>query len=64
MAISPGLLPITAACTGLVLRRPSLVVRGLGTLLAGLSVTCVLAAAVTAVEAFDPTTVVDPTGQT
>ena len=47
MAISPDLLPITAACTGLVLRRPSLVVRGLGTLLVGLSVTCVLASAVT-----------------
>ncbi len=47
MAISPDLLPITAACTGLVLRRPWLVARGLGTLLVGLAVTCVLAAAVT-----------------
>ena len=29
MAISPDLLPVTAACTGLVLRRPRLVRRGL-----------------------------------
>ena len=32
MAISPDLLPVTAACTGLVLRRPRLVERGLGAL--------------------------------
>jgi uncharacterized hydrophobic protein (TIGR00271 family) len=47
MAISPDLLPITAACTGLVLRRRRLVQRGLGALIAGLGVACLLAAAVT-----------------
>jgi len=36
MAISPDLLPVTAACIGLVLRRPSLVGRGLLTLAVGL----------------------------
>jgi uncharacterized hydrophobic protein (TIGR00271 family) len=36
MAISPDLLPVTAACIGLVLRRPRLVRRGLATLAAGL----------------------------
>jgi uncharacterized hydrophobic protein (TIGR00271 family) len=48
MAISPDLLPVTAACTGLVLRRWRLVQRGLGTLILGLAVACSLAAAVTA----------------
>ncbi len=48
MAISPDLLPITAACTGIVLRRPRLVARGLGTLAVGLTVAGVLAAALTA----------------
>jgi len=47
MAVAPDLLPVTAACTGLVLRRPRLVRRGLASLLAGLGVACVLAAAVT-----------------
>src|SRR6478609_690529 len=47
MAISPDLLPITAACTGLVLRRRGLFRRGLVTLAAGLLVTSVLAGAVT-----------------
>jgi uncharacterized hydrophobic protein (TIGR00271 family) len=47
MAISPDLLPITAACTGLVLRRWRLVRHGLGTLIVGLSVACVLSTAVT-----------------
>jgi uncharacterized hydrophobic protein (TIGR00271 family) len=46
MAISPDLLPVTAACTGLVLRRWGLVLRGLTTLLAGLGVACVGAAAI------------------
>jgi uncharacterized hydrophobic protein (TIGR00271 family) len=46
MAISPDLLPITAACTGLVLRRPRLFGRGLGALLLGLAVTCLLAVVV------------------
>jgi uncharacterized hydrophobic protein (TIGR00271 family) len=47
MAISPDLLPVTAACTGLVLRRRRLVGRGLATLVLGLAVACVLAIAVT-----------------
>ena len=47
MAISPDLLPITAVGTGLVLRRRRLVGRGLLTLVSGLAVTGVLAAAVT-----------------
>ena len=47
MAISPDLLPVTAACTGLVLRRWRLVIRGLGALVLGLAVTCVLAIGVT-----------------
>jgi uncharacterized hydrophobic protein (TIGR00271 family) len=46
MAISPDLLPITAACTGLVLRRRRLFQRGLGTLVLGLAVACLFAAAV------------------
>jgi uncharacterized hydrophobic protein (TIGR00271 family) len=54
MAISPDLLPITAACTGLVLRRRRLVEQGLLTLALGLGVTGVLAAAVTGfLELFD-----------
>ena len=47
MAISPDLLPITAACTGLVLRRRGLFRRGLVTLAAGLLVTSAFSAAVT-----------------
>jgi uncharacterized hydrophobic protein (TIGR00271 family) len=47
MAISPDLLPITAACTGLVLRRRRLFQRGLGTLVLGLAVACLLAIVVT-----------------
>jgi uncharacterized hydrophobic protein (TIGR00271 family) len=46
MAISPDLLPVTAACTGIVLRRPRLVERGLGTLIIGLAVAGVFAVAV------------------
>jgi uncharacterized hydrophobic protein (TIGR00271 family) len=46
MAISPDLLPVTAACTGLVLRRWRLVRRGLGTLIGGLAVACLLATVV------------------
>jgi uncharacterized hydrophobic protein (TIGR00271 family) len=49
MAISPDLLPITAACTGIVLLRPRLAARGLGALAAGLGATFLVAAAVTAV---------------
>jgi len=47
MATSPDLLPITAACTGIVLLRRRLVLRSLGALLLGLAVTALLAAAVT-----------------
>jgi uncharacterized hydrophobic protein (TIGR00271 family) len=46
MAISPDLLPITAACTGIVLRRRRLVRRGIGTLALGLATTWLLALAV------------------
>jgi len=47
MAVAPDLLPITATCTGLVLRRPRLIRRGLLSLLVGLGVACIFAAAVT-----------------
>src|SRR5208282_932434 len=47
MAVAPDLLPVTAVCTGLVLRRPRLVRAGLGSLVIGLGVACVFAAAVT-----------------
>jgi uncharacterized hydrophobic protein (TIGR00271 family) len=54
MAISPDLLPITAACTGLVLRRWRLFVRGLGTLIVGLAVVGLVAACVVVLfKAFD-----------
>jgi uncharacterized hydrophobic protein (TIGR00271 family) len=48
MVVSPDLLPATAACTGLVLRRSVLIRRGLVSLAVGLAVACLLAAAVTA----------------
>jgi uncharacterized hydrophobic protein (TIGR00271 family) len=47
MAMSPDLLPITAACTGLVLLRPRLVRRGLTSLVLGLAVVGIVSAAVT-----------------
>jgi uncharacterized hydrophobic protein (TIGR00271 family) len=47
MAVSPDLLPVTAACTGLVLRRPRLIRNGLASLLIGLTVAGTLAALVT-----------------
>jgi uncharacterized hydrophobic protein (TIGR00271 family) len=47
MAVAPDLLPITAACTGLVLRRGKLVRQGIGSLLLGLAVAGLFAAAVT-----------------
>jgi uncharacterized hydrophobic protein (TIGR00271 family) len=47
MAVSPDLLPITATCTGLVLRRRRLIRRGLVSLLLGLGVACIFAALVT-----------------
>jgi uncharacterized hydrophobic protein (TIGR00271 family) len=46
MAISPDLLPVTAACTGLVFRRPRLVERGIGTLTVGLGTAGLLAVVV------------------
>src|SRR5215831_18267108 len=54
MAVAPDLLPITAACTGLVLRRGRLFGRGLAALVLGLGTACILAAAVTAfLDLFD-----------
>ena len=54
MAISPDLLPITAACTGLVLWRPRLVWRGLGSLFVGFAVAGMVAAAIAALlDLFD-----------
>ncbi len=47
MAVAPDLLPVTAVCTGLVLRRPRLIRAGLASLLIGLTVACLFAAAVT-----------------
>jgi uncharacterized hydrophobic protein (TIGR00271 family) len=47
MAVAPDLLPVTAACTGLVLRRPRLIRQGLVSLVVGLGVACALAAAAT-----------------
>jgi uncharacterized hydrophobic protein (TIGR00271 family) len=49
MAVSPDLLPITAACVGFVSRRGRLVRRALATLVVGLGVTCLTAALVTVV---------------
>jgi uncharacterized hydrophobic protein (TIGR00271 family) len=46
MAISPDLLPVTAACTGFVFRRLRLVRRGLATLAIGLGVASAFAALV------------------
>ena len=46
MAISPDLLPVTAACIGLVFRRPRLVWRGLATLAAGLGTAALFAVVV------------------
>jgi len=48
MALSPDLLPVTAACTGIVFRRRRLFVRGLAALLVGLFVTGMLASIVAA----------------
>jgi len=48
MAISPDLLPVTAVCTGVVLRRRRLVLRGLGVLVVGLGIAGIFAAAVAA----------------
>ena len=51
MAISPDLLPVTAACTGIVFRRRRIFVRGLAALLVGLVVTGTLATIVAALFA-------------
>jgi uncharacterized hydrophobic protein (TIGR00271 family) len=48
MAVSPDLLPITAACVGLASRRGRLVQRAVATLALGLAVTCLTAALLTA----------------
>jgi uncharacterized hydrophobic protein (TIGR00271 family) len=54
MAISPDLLPVTAACTGLVFGRSALVRRGLLALAAGLATAGLLAVAVGGLlDAFD-----------
>jgi uncharacterized hydrophobic protein (TIGR00271 family) len=49
MAVSPDLLPITAACVGLVGRRGRLVARALVTLAVGMGATCLTAAVLTVV---------------
>jgi uncharacterized hydrophobic protein (TIGR00271 family) len=49
MAVSPDLLPITAACVGLVSRRAQLVRRALVTLAVGLGATCATAGLLTVV---------------
>jgi uncharacterized hydrophobic protein (TIGR00271 family) len=49
MAVSPDLLPITAACVGLVSRRGLLVRRALVTLAVGMGATCLTAALLTLV---------------
>jgi len=48
MAISPDLLPLTAACTGVALLRRRLALRGLGALVAGLATTGAVAATLSA----------------
>jgi uncharacterized hydrophobic protein (TIGR00271 family) len=49
MAISPDMLPITATCTGIVLRRRRLALRASLTLIIGLAVAGVVAGAMTAI---------------
>jgi uncharacterized hydrophobic protein (TIGR00271 family) len=49
MAVSPDLLPITAVCVGLALRRRRLIRRAFLALAAGLGVACLIAGALTAV---------------
>jgi uncharacterized hydrophobic protein (TIGR00271 family) len=54
MAVSPDLLPITAACVGLVSRRGRLVVRALVTLAVGMAATCLTATGITLIlDLFD-----------
>jgi uncharacterized hydrophobic protein (TIGR00271 family) len=47
MAVAPDLLPVTATCTGIVLRRGHLIGRGLVALVLGLGVACMTAGVVT-----------------
>ncbi len=49
MAVSPDLLPLTAACVGIVSRRTRLALGALVTLLVGLGATCLMAALLTLV---------------
>jgi uncharacterized hydrophobic protein (TIGR00271 family) len=49
MAVSPDLLPITAMCVAMVLRRPALAGRALWTLAAGLGLACIVAAVLSAI---------------
>jgi uncharacterized hydrophobic protein (TIGR00271 family) len=49
MAVSPDLLPITAACVGLVSRRGRLVARALVTLAVGMGAVCLIGAVITVV---------------
>jgi uncharacterized hydrophobic protein (TIGR00271 family) len=49
MAVSPDLLPLTAACVGLVSRRGRLVARALVTLALGMAAVCLTAAVITLV---------------
>jgi uncharacterized hydrophobic protein (TIGR00271 family) len=49
MAVSPDTLPVTAACTGLVLRRWRLAARALETLVIGLGVGCAVAFVLTVI---------------
>ena len=49
MAVSPDMLPITATCTGLVLRRWRLARRSFGTLAIGLGFGCLVAGLMTAI---------------
>jgi uncharacterized hydrophobic protein (TIGR00271 family) len=52
MAVSPDLLPITAACVGFVSRRGRLVARALVTLTVGMAATCLTAAVLTVILDF------------
>ena len=58
MAVSPDLLPLSAACVGLVGRRPRLVRRAVGTLVVGLALAGFVATLLTL--ALDATGILDP----
>jgi uncharacterized hydrophobic protein (TIGR00271 family) len=57
MAVSPDLLPVNAACVGIVGRRPALAWRSIGTLVLGLLLVAVIGCALAAV--LDATGVID-----